>query len=96
MQVWLVIYLAIWSASAFIYGLIYYLLNYYEQPLRIIFIYLVAVGVIVYYMVFYGSYGVLNFTALYVPLLAAAKLLESLRNLLLDFAMTISLNKFDV
>ena len=46
MQVWLVIYLAIWCSSAVIYGLIFYLLNFYEQPLRIIFIYLAAIGLL--------------------------------------------------
>lgn len=44
MQVWFLIYLAIWSSAVVLYALVFYLLNAYEQPLRIIFVYLAALG----------------------------------------------------
>lgn len=111
MQSWFLIYLALWSSAVVIYGLVFYLLNAYEQPLRIIFVYLAALGalsiffspslrdwrilgVVVSYLVIYGSYGVLNFTSLYIPLLAAVKFLDSLRSVAIDLACISSLVRY--
>lgn len=49
---------------------------------------------VIAYLVIYGSYGVLNFTSLYVPLLAAVKLLDALRSVVIDLACAASLVRY--
>uniref|UniRef100_A0A6B2KXC3 Glycosyl transferase 48 domain-containing protein n=1 Tax=Arcella intermedia TaxID=1963864 RepID=A0A6B2KXC3_9EUKA len=83
-QFWVLFFLAFWFISTIIYALIYYLLQQYEQPFRIILIYLGCSGGMLYFFIKLGLYGVINFPELYVSFLFAVKILESFRGFMLD------------
>eukprot|EP01126_Amoeba_proteus_P003581 TRINITY_DN11198_c0_g1_i2.p1 TRINITY_DN11198_c0_g1~~TRINITY_DN11198_c0_g1_i2.p1 ORF type:complete len:491 (-),score=63.74 TRINITY_DN11198_c0_g1_i2:167-1639(-) len=84
-QFWLSLYAFFWSLSCLVYSIIFYFFRGYEQPLRIILIFLgIGVGLL-YYLVHLGYYGTYNFSSLYIPFMVFVKLLESLRVLALDF-----------
>jgi len=96
MQFWLLFYLSVWFLNTILYFFILYVwfLRPYEQPLRIIVIYLgLSIGVM-YFMVHFGSYGIIDFADLYISFMAAFKQLEAFCSLVLDLVVISSFIKF--
>jgi len=84
MQFWGLFYLSFWCINTVLYAIIFYALQEYEQPLRIIVIYLGLFAGMLYFLITLGTYGILDFAEMYVPLLVFVKMLEALRGLICD------------
>jgi len=84
MQFWGLFYLSFWCIDTVLYAIIFYALQEYEQPLRIIVIYLGLFAGMLYFLITLGTYGILDFAEMYVPLLVFVKMLEALRGLICD------------
>eukprot|EP01130_Rhizamoeba_saxonica_P014221 TRINITY_DN618_c0_g2_i1.p1 TRINITY_DN618_c0_g2~~TRINITY_DN618_c0_g2_i1.p1 ORF type:complete len:1648 (-),score=328.92 TRINITY_DN618_c0_g2_i1:31-4974(-) len=87
MQLWVLFYLLFWSISVIVQLIIYVSLIQYEQPIRIIVIYIsIPTTMIVLAWQLYNS-GNFNFVNAYIPALITAKILEQVRGLALDFVV---------
>eukprot|EP01125_Pyxidicula_operculata_P011382 TRINITY_DN3731_c0_g1_i4.p1 TRINITY_DN3731_c0_g1~~TRINITY_DN3731_c0_g1_i4.p1 ORF type:complete len:1585 (-),score=371.74 TRINITY_DN3731_c0_g1_i4:112-4866(-) len=90
-QFWVVFFLVFFSINVLLYGLIFYFLKTYEQPLRIMVIFLGNGAVMLYFILLYAKYNVLSIVDLYISILICAKILEQVRAILLDIAVIVSL-----
>jgi len=87
MQFWGLFYLSFWCINTALYAIIFYFLQEYEQPLRIIVIYLGMFAGMLYFLISFGTYGILDFAEMYIPFLIFVKVLEAFRGLICDCAV---------
>jgi len=95
MQFWGIFYIALWSICVIIYSIIFYFLQAYEQPLRIIIIYLCSATVMLYFLVYLGKYDILDFSQMYIAFLTVVKILEQFRGLISDLSVISSVLRYD-
>uniref|UniRef100_A0A6B2L105 Glycosyl transferase 48 domain-containing protein n=1 Tax=Arcella intermedia TaxID=1963864 RepID=A0A6B2L105_9EUKA len=94
MQFWAIFFLSFWGINVIIYSFIFYLFQSYEQPLRIINIYIGIPVAMAYFLINNGKYGILDFAEIYVSFLVVVKLLEALRAGLCDAIVISSLIRY--
>jgi hypothetical protein len=84
MQFWGLFYIAVWSLDVILYTIIFYFAQSYEQPLRIIFIYIGSLGILLLLLIYLGEYDILDFAEMYLPFLLVVKILEQFRGFICD------------
>jgi len=94
MQFWFIYFLGFWFINVILYTLIYFILPHYEQPLRTFLIFVVEFCVVLYFMIWYGFYGVFNPASIYIAVLVLVKWLESIKALLCDFLVIAAWKRF--
>jgi len=95
MQFWGLFYLGLWSINVIVYAFIFHFAQMYEQPLRIIIIYIGSLGIILYFLINLGNYDILDFAEMYLPLLLIIKILEQFRGVLMDICVISAHLRYD-
>jgi len=84
LQFWLFFYLFFWFLSVLIYLFIYLFCFNYENPLRLILIYITIPLIMIVCVVNFYRYGILTKTNITIPALVMIKILGSLRSFILS------------
>lgn len=93
-QQWVAFFIFFWLISAVLYCIIFFLLYTYEQPLRILVVFLGVPSAMGYYLYLYSYYNAYRVTTIFIALVFTVKLLEAMRALTFDVMVLVACYKF--